>query len=68
MVIVALLVLFSQLPLGTALDFSTHESYETMKPFLCNQGHALYREIWNDQPPLFTIILAAAVTIQVVLT
>jgi hypothetical protein len=56
------------LPLGTALDFSTHESYETMKPFLCNQGHALYREIWNDQPPLFTIILAAAVTIQVVLT
>ncbi len=60
LVFLVLLVFYSRLPLGTALEFSTDESYETMKPFLCNQGHVLYKEIWNDQPPLLTVLLAGA--------
>ena len=60
LVVVALVLLYSHLPLGTAFAFSTDESYETMKPFLCNQGHVLYKDIWNDEPPMFTVILATA--------
>src|SRR5690242_12627045 len=59
-VLVALVLLFSQLPLGTAFQFSSDEGFEVIKPFLLNQGHALYKDIWDDQPPLFTLSLAAA--------
>jgi len=31
-----------------------------MKPFMRNKGYALYTEIWDDQPPLFTVILSTA--------
>lgn len=60
LVVVALLILYTQLPLGTALEFSSDEGYEVMKPFLYNQGHILYTEIWDDQPPVFTILIATA--------
>jgi 4-amino-4-deoxy-L-arabinose transferase-like glycosyltransferase len=60
LLVVVLLLLYSHVPLGTAFAFSTDESYETLKPFLCNQGHLLYKEIWNDEPPMFTVILASA--------
>ena len=59
-VIATLVVIYSQLPLGTALEFSSDEGFEVMKSFLCNQGHVLYKEIWNNMPPVFTFVLADA--------
>jgi dolichyl-phosphate-mannose-protein mannosyltransferase len=45
-------------PLRTALEFGGDEGYELMKAFLVSLGHPLYRELWNDQPPLHTELLA----------
>lgn len=45
-------------PLGAALQFGTDEGYELMKALLVSLGHPLYREVWNDQPPLHTELLA----------
>jgi 4-amino-4-deoxy-L-arabinose transferase-like glycosyltransferase len=45
-------------PLRTALEFGGDEGYELMKAFLVSLGHPLYREVWNDQPPLHTELLA----------
>jgi 4-amino-4-deoxy-L-arabinose transferase-like glycosyltransferase len=56
----ALIVIFSQLHLASTLQFVPDEGYETMKAFLFGKGFSLYTQIWDDQPPLFTIILNAA--------
>jgi 4-amino-4-deoxy-L-arabinose transferase-like glycosyltransferase len=45
-------------PLRTALEFGSDEGYELMKAFLVSRGHPLYREVWNDQPPLHTEMVA----------
>jgi 4-amino-4-deoxy-L-arabinose transferase-like glycosyltransferase len=50
------LVVFA--PLRTAMRFGYDEGYELMKALLINLGHPLYREVWNDQPPLHTEIVA----------
>lgn len=42
------------LPLGAAFEFGQDEGYEFMKAFLVSLGHPLYRQVWNDQPPLHT--------------
>lgn len=36
------------------------EGFEMAKAMLINEGSALYREIWSDQPPLFTLIVATS--------
>ena len=36
------------------------EGFELMKAWLLQRGHPLYAEIWSDQPPLHTWLLAAA--------
>lgn len=54
---VSLLLLLSLLPLGTALEFGEDEGYQLMMGFLNSRGHALYQEIWSDQPPLFVLLL-----------
>jgi 4-amino-4-deoxy-L-arabinose transferase-like glycosyltransferase len=46
-------------PLGTALQLGADEGYELMKGWLVSLGYPLYTEIWNDQPPLHTELLAA---------
>jgi len=51
-------VLCLMVPLRTALEFGADEGYELMKAFLVSLGHPLYREVWNDQPPLHTELLA----------
>ena len=58
-VIAAILLLYSWLPLGTALEFGEDEGFELMKGFLCSQGFPLYTAIGNDQPPLFPKLLSA---------
>jgi hypothetical protein len=52
-------ILIATLPLRTAFHFGQDEGYELMKGWLVSRGHPLYREIWNDQPPLHTEILAS---------
>jgi len=55
-----LILIYSLLPLGTALEFGRDEGYEVIKPFLCTKGFVLYKDIWNDQPPIFTVLLTWA--------
>jgi hypothetical protein len=47
------------LPLGKALEIEGDEGFELNKAFLQSQGFKLYREIWDDQPPLYTSALTA---------
>src|SRR5579862_6966484 len=56
--IAAFLGFQSFLPLGTAVKIGADEDYELAKATLCNHGYKLYTEIWNDQPPLVTFIIA----------
>ena len=44
-------------PLRTALEFGMDDGFELMKGWLVSLGHPLYREVWNDQPPLHTEVL-----------
>lgn len=60
LVVAAVLFLYSFLPLGKAFSFSNDEGFEVIKPFLYNKGFILYKEIWDDQPPIFTILIATA--------
>ncbi len=46
-------------PLRTAYQIGGDEGFELMKALLCSKGIALYTQIWNDQPPLHTALLAA---------
>ena len=41
----------------SALQIQPDEGYELIKGFLCWKGFALYTDIWNDQPPLHTLLL-----------
>jgi hypothetical protein len=45
------------LPLGTAVKIGADENFELSKVTLCAHGYRLYRDIWDDQPPLLTSIL-----------
>ena len=45
------------LPLRTAIQIGADEGFELAKATLCLQGHKLYTEIWNDQPPLHTFLI-----------
>jgi 4-amino-4-deoxy-L-arabinose transferase-like glycosyltransferase len=47
-------------PVGSALQIGGDENCEVTKGLLCVRGFALYREIWSDQPPLLTYVLALA--------
>ena len=39
------------------------EGINAMKAELLRAGHRLYSQIWSDQPPLFTLLLAGAFTL-----
>jgi len=61
--IILFLILFAAfilwtVPLGSILAIIRDEGYELMKAFMWNQGFSLYQQIWNDQPPLHTALLA----------
>ncbi len=45
-------------PLATRLELGGDEGYELQKARLVHQGWRLYRDIWNDQPPLHTWMLS----------
>ncbi len=44
-------------PWRDAFEFGGDEGMEIIKASMCQKGYALYSEIWNNQPPLYTLIL-----------
>jgi hypothetical protein len=42
-------------------EFSYDEGVELAKADLVERGYSLYSEIWNDQPPLMTYVLAGTI-------
>jgi 4-amino-4-deoxy-L-arabinose transferase-like glycosyltransferase len=51
-------IAFLRVPIQDAFEFDSDEGINLMKAFLYWQGFALYRDIWNDQPPLLTFIIS----------
>lgn len=45
-------------PIHDALEIGSSEHYEVTKAYLMSRGLPLYKKIWNDQPPLHTILLS----------
>ena len=45
------------LPIGSRFQIGGDEGFELIKAFMCRNGFALYSDIWNDQPPLHTLLL-----------
>ena len=41
-----------------AFEYNPDEGTDLMKALLFQKGYSLYTEIWNDQPPLFTVIIS----------
>jgi hypothetical protein len=46
-------------PWWAAYDLHVDEGFNLAKAAAVTEGHALYREVWNDQPPLLTYVLSA---------
>jgi hypothetical protein len=44
-------------PIRNALEMDTDEHYEVTKGLLWAKGYPLYTRVWNDQPPLYTVLL-----------
>lgn len=49
------------IPLGRVVQIGADEGFELAKVTLVSQGHKLYSEVWNDQPPLHTFLVAQAI-------
>jgi 4-amino-4-deoxy-L-arabinose transferase-like glycosyltransferase len=45
-------------PISQTFEFDYDEGFNLIKAFLYSQGFSLYTQIWNDQPPLFTVLLS----------
>jgi 4-amino-4-deoxy-L-arabinose transferase-like glycosyltransferase len=48
-------------PLGSAIKLGTDEDFELSKTLLFLKGFHFYTEVWVDQPPLYTFLLAQIV-------
>ena len=46
------------MPLEEVFQYDTDEGIQLVKAMLYQEGYQLYSEVWNDQPPLSTVILA----------
>ena len=53
-----LVFLFS--PFRERFEFDLDEGVEVIKGFLLARGYPMYTQIWSEQPPLFTYLLAVA--------
>lgn len=47
------------MPLEGVFQYDTDEGIQLAKAMLYQEGFQLYSEVWNDQPPLSTVVLAA---------
>jgi hypothetical protein len=50
-------VVYWLMPLKEVLQFDPDEGIELAKVTLLGQGYRLYDQVWNDQPPLLTLLL-----------
>jgi hypothetical protein len=48
-------------PISYPAEFDTDEGVNLMKALLVDRGHRLYTEIWSDQPPVLTLLLAETI-------
>lgn len=46
-------------PIEKTFEYNPDEGINLAKADLHSQGYVLYRDIWNDQPPLFTLMLSS---------
>jgi 4-amino-4-deoxy-L-arabinose transferase-like glycosyltransferase len=46
------------MPIASVFQFDSDEGQELVKALLYQQNFALFTDIWSDQPPLLTVILA----------
>ena len=53
-----LLLVLLFFPTRGQFQFDSDEGINLMKAMLVDQGFDLYTDIWNDQPPIFTFLLA----------
>ena len=58
LVFVAVMLLFY--PFQSVFEFDSDEGINLMKGMMVLRGYPLYSQIWSDQPPLFTWLLAGA--------
>lgn len=57
----AFFLLQSQIPLRTTVQIGADEGFELAKVTLVSKGYKLYSEVWNDQPPLHTFLVAQVI-------
>jgi hypothetical protein len=55
--ITIVLLIFLSLPLAQGVIFGGDEGYDTMKAATMESGYKLYKDIWNDQPPLMPVLM-----------
>lgn len=54
------ILITSIIPLRTASEIGGDEGFEFIKGFSLYSGINMYRDMWNDQPPLFAWLIAIA--------
>ncbi len=53
-----IIVVLTKTPIKQVFEYNRDEGYNLMKSSLFLKGFSLYRQIWSDQTPLFTVILS----------
>jgi len=56
--VVVITIVLSNPSVEQTFVYDPDEGYESIKAILLLKGFSLYHQIWSDQPPLFTVILA----------
>lgn len=56
--IVFVLIMLVYFPFGEMFEMDLDEGINLIKAMLVARGYTLYGDIWSDQPPLFTYLLA----------
>jgi hypothetical protein len=56
-----LLLMLALFPFRERFEFDPDEGINAIKGLLLARGYPLYSEIWSDQPPLFTYLIAATI-------
>jgi len=57
LILTAFVTLQCFLPLGTAIKIGADEDFDLSKPTSCLNRYELYKEIWDDQPPLYRFLI-----------
>ena len=61
--IILILIFFLFFPTRSDFEFSSDEGINLMKAMLVERGYKMYDQIWSDQPPLFSLMLAGLMRI-----